>query len=403
MVRGEPKIGISRRSVQRSGLNGQTSQLGLLRRARRQHAASASVSWAGADDSLARQALARQSCGRRGGRFIGPAAMLALQSPPRRRRSATPRLKGSSFGPKRPLPYVASKRFDEPWCPQSRPDTPLGYAQSRPRTPAVSLRLEEDDEGSSGSPEPARKPMPDDATPALARAPTAPQLRQQLLNAASDRPATALPSLQRSQSVYDVARAAMAAAAPEGVKYATSLELATRPTPTRPMGLRTAALGLGPTRLAPPLPAGPKGVPAVASVVAAVVPEGGADKKRRSSELLSALSSQASSKRLVARTVGGVAASAGWEARGVERAAKRREAMRQANAAGGSSSPGHSRPVSRSPGHSRPASRSPGHSRPASRKAALRPEATGGSPVAKQPKPQVNRNLSLAKLLDEVT
>ena len=319
----------------------------------------------------------------RGGRFIGPAAMLALRSPPRRRRSATPRLKGSSFGQRRPLPYVASKRFDEPWCPQSRPDTPLGYAQSRPRTPAVSLRLEEDDEGSSGSPEPARKPMPDDATPALARAPTAPQLRQQLLNAASDRPATALPSLQRSQSVYDVARAAMAAAAPEGVKYATSLELATRPTPTRPMGLRTAALGLGPTRLAPPLPAGPKGVPAVASVVAAVVPEGGADKKRRSSELLSALSSQASSKRLVARTVGGVAASAGWEARGVERAAKRREAMRQANAAGGSSSPGHSRP--------------------ASRKAALRPEATGGSPVAKQPKPQVNRNLSLAKLLDEVT
>jgi len=195
----------------------------------------------------------------------------------------------------------------------------------------------------------------------------------------------------------------MAAAAPEGVKYATSLELATRPTPTRPMGLRTAALGLGPTRLAPPLPAGPKGVPAVASVVAAVVPEGGADKKRRSSELLSALSSQASSKRLVARTVGGVAASAGWEARGVERAAKRREAMRQANAAGGSSSRGHSRPVSRSPGHSRPASRSPGNSRPASRKAALRPEATGGSPVAKQPKPQVNRNLSLAKLLDEVT
>ena len=333
---------------------------------------------------MARQALAKQSCGRRGGRFIGPAAMLALQSPPRRRRSATPRLKGSSFGQRRPLPYVASKRFDEPWCPQSRPDTPLGYAQSRPRTPAVSLRLEEDDEGSSGSPEPARKPMPDDATPALARAPTAPQLRQQLLNAASDRPATALPSLQRSQSVYDVARAAMAAAAPEGVKYATSLELATRPpTATRPMGLRAAALGLGPTRLAPPLPAGPKGVPAVASVVAAVVPEGGADKKRRSSELLSALSSQASSKRLVARTVGGVAASAGWEARGVERAAKRREAMRQANAAGGSSSPGHSRP--------------------ASRKAALRPEATGGSPVAKQPKPQVNRNLSLAKLLDEVT
>jgi hypothetical protein len=175
----------------------------------------------------------------------------------------------------------------------------------------------------------------------------------------------------------------MAAAAPEGVKYATSLELATKPTATRPMGLRAAALGLGSTRLVPPLPAGPKGVSAVASVVAAVVPEGGADKKRRSSELLSALSSQASSKRLVANTVGGVAASGGWEARGVERAAERREAMRQANAAGGPSSPGHSRP--------------------ASRKAALRPEATGGSPVVKQPKPQVNRNLSLAQLLDEVS
>jgi len=308
--------------------------------------------------------------------------MLALRSDPRRRRPATPRLKGSSFGQRRPLPYVASKRFDEPWCPQSRPDTPSGYAQSRPRTPVVSLRLEEDDE-SSGSPEPARKPVSDDAMPALARAPTAPQLRQQLLNTAPDRPATALPSLQRSQSVYDVARAAMAAAAPEGVKYATSLELATKPTATRPMGLRAAALGLGSTRLVPPLPAGPKGVSAVASVVAAVVPEGGADKKRRSSELLSALSSQASSKCLVANTVGGVAASGGWEARGVERAAKRREAMGQANAAGSPSSPGHSRP--------------------ASRKAALRPEATGGSPVVKQPKPQLNRNLSLAQLLNEVT
>ena len=298
-------------------------------------------------------------------------AMLALRSDPHRRRPATPRLKGSSFGQRQPLPYVASKRFDEPWCPQSRPETPFGYAQSRPQTPFVSLRLDEDDEG-SGSPETARKLVSDVATPALARAPTAPQLRQRLLNAASDRPATALPSLQRSQSVYDVARAALAAAAPEGIQYSTSLELAIRPTLTRPMGLRAAA------RLIPPLPEGPKAVPAVASVVAAAVPEGGADKKRRSSELLSALSTQASSKRLVAH-VGGIAASGGWEARGVERAAKRREADKQAGAS------------------------SPGHSRPASRKAALRPEATGGSPVGKQTKPQLNHNLSLAQLLDGVT
>ena len=301
--------------------------------------------------------------------------MLAQRSDPHRRRPATPRLKGSSFGQRQPLPYVASKRFDEPWCPQSRPETPFGYAQSRPQTPFVSSRLEEDDEG-SGSPEIARKPVSDVATPALARAPTAPQLRQRLLNAASDRPATALPSLQRSQSVYDVARAALAAAAPEGIQYSTSLELAIRPTLTRPMGLRAAA------RLIPPLPEGPKAVPAVASVVAAAVPEGGADKKRRSSELLSALSTQASSKRLVAN-VGGVAASGGWEARGVQRAAKRREADKQAGASGGPSSPGHSRT--------------------ASRKAALRAEATGGSPVGKQPKPQLNRNLSLAQLLDGVT
>ena len=307
-------------------------------------------------------------------------AMLALRSDPHRRRPPTPRLKGSSFGQRQPLPYVASKRFDEPWCPQSRPETPFGYTQSRPQTPFVSLRLEEDDEGSSNSPETARKPVSAVATPALARAPTAPQLKQRLLDAASDRPATALPSLQRSQSVYDIARAALAAAAPEGVQYASSLELATRPTLTRPMGKGVGAMGLrAAARLIPPLPEGPKAVPAVASIIAAVVPEGGADKKRRSSELLSALSSHASSKRLVAN-VGGVAASGGWETRGVERAAKRREADKQAARAGGS----------------------PTRSRPASRKAALRPEAAGGSPVAKQPKPQLNRNLTLAQMLDEV-
>ena len=147
------------------------------------------------------------------------------------------------------------------------------------------------------------------AKPALARAPTAPHLRQRLLEAASDRPATAsaLPTLQRSQSVFDVARAALALAAPEGVHYSTSLELATRSHSSK-LGLRAAA------RLIPP-----KALPAVAAVIAAAVPEGGADKKlkRSSSELLSALSSQASSKRLV----GGVAAfaassaSGGWEAR----------------------------------------------------------------------------------------
>ena len=241
-------------------------------------------------------------------------AMLALRKDPHRRRPATPRLPrnlGGSFGQRTPLPYVATKRFDEPWCPQSRPETPFGL--SRPQTPFVSLRPEEDDEG-SGSPETARKLLSAMAKPALTRAPTAPHLRQRLLEAASDRPATAssaLPSLQRSQSVFDVARAALALAAPEGVHYSTSLELATRSHSSK-LGLRAAA------RLIPP-----KALPAVAAVIAAavpaVVPDGGADKKlkRSSSELLSALSSQASSKRLV----GGVAAfaassaSGGWEAR----------------------------------------------------------------------------------------
>lgn len=208
-----------------------------------------------------------------------------LRPDPQKRRPATPRLRGWSFAERQPLPYVASKRFDEPWCPQSRPQTPFGYLQSRPQTPFEGALIDEFEQQPFDEvfdrPVTARKELPglrcsqpvcDVAAPALARAPSAPQLRQQLHNETIARPVTTrneLPSLRRSQSVFDVATSALALAVPQQLRCSASAELATRPR-SRP-SQRAAA------RAIPPLPASPMVVPVV-------VPQGGADKKRHSSE-----------------------------------------------------------------------------------------------------------------------